>query len=482
MTELKSLVFRFGIFEVDAQSAELRRNGTRVKLREQSFRILVLLLERAGDIVTREELRQRLWPSDTWVDFDHSLNTAVMKLRDALGDSADKPLYIETIPKRGYRFVAPASVRRSAPSALAGPGPGNGAPTSGLDPVSAADATVRATLPSPNGVGPPASRVPIASPAEPGLAGASTSKRVRWLQVFSIAISLAAVGAGVFWFFHRRLTTNQRRVELRVTSNSPEAPIRSAVVSPDGKYLAYSDPTGLYLRVIATGETPRWAVPKDFVADATSWFPDGTHLLVVRLEGPLQKPSLWKLSLLGASPRKLIDNAGRGVVSPDGSRIAFVTAPNWERELWVMSSDGANPHKIAAADQTEQLSSRENQICRFVWSPDGQRVAYIERHVAPTVTPVDDVVYSLRTRDANGGDLHVILRDNRLRHALAWAPDGRILFSYQEDPTSDRGDEGVRSIRVDPQTGKATGELQFLTNGSGSIAGMSVSSKGKRLV
>src|ERR1700760_2991262 len=138
MTELKSLVFRFGIFEVDAQSAELRRNGTRVKLREQSFRILVLLLERAGDIVTREELRQRLWPSDTWVDFDHSLNTAMMKLRDALGDSADKPLYIETVPKRGYRFVAPASVLLTAPSAFAGPGTANGAPTSGVDPVSSA--------------------------------------------------------------------------------------------------------------------------------------------------------------------------------------------------------------------------------------------------------------------------------------------------------------------------------------------------------
>src|SRR6201993_2708470 len=169
--------WRFGIFEVDAQSLELRRNGTRVKLREQSFRILVLLLERSGDIVTREELRQRLWPSDTWVDFDHSLNTAVMKLRDALGDSADKPLYIETIPKRGYRLVAPASLQLMAPIAVAGPGPGNGVPTSGLDPVtSAADAIVGANLPSPDGVEPSASRVPIACSVEPGLVGASRSK------------------------------------------------------------------------------------------------------------------------------------------------------------------------------------------------------------------------------------------------------------------------------------------------------------------
>ena len=84
--------WRFGIFEVDARRSELRRGGTPVKLREQPFRILVLLLERAGDIVSREELRQCLWPSDTWVDFDHSLNTAVMRLREALASRSGKTL------------------------------------------------------------------------------------------------------------------------------------------------------------------------------------------------------------------------------------------------------------------------------------------------------------------------------------------------------------------------------------------------------
>src|SRR5271154_5547716 len=101
--------WRFGVFELDASSGELRRNGTGIKLREQPARILLLLLEHAGQMVTREELRQHLWPSDAFVDFDHSLNSAVMKLREALGDSADKPLYIETIPRKGYRFVAPVS-------------------------------------------------------------------------------------------------------------------------------------------------------------------------------------------------------------------------------------------------------------------------------------------------------------------------------------------------------------------------------------
>src|ERR1700750_930609 len=101
--------WRFGVFELDASSGELRRNGTLVKLRDQPARILLLLLEHAGQMVTREQLRRHLWPSDTFVDFDHSLTSAVMKLREPLGASPDKPLYIETIPKKGYRFVAPVS-------------------------------------------------------------------------------------------------------------------------------------------------------------------------------------------------------------------------------------------------------------------------------------------------------------------------------------------------------------------------------------
>jgi TolB-like protein/DNA-binding winged helix-turn-helix (wHTH) protein/Flp pilus assembly protein TadD len=108
-TNTAAQIWRFGVFEFDAYSMELRRAGIPIKLRDQSSRILAYLLEHAGRMVTREELRQLLWPADTFVDFDHSLNTAVMTLREALGDKADKPLYIETLPKRGYRFVAPVS-------------------------------------------------------------------------------------------------------------------------------------------------------------------------------------------------------------------------------------------------------------------------------------------------------------------------------------------------------------------------------------
>src|SRR6266850_1739404 len=102
-----SAILRFGVFEVDVRAGELRKQGVRIKLQEQPFHVLTLLLQRPGDIVTREELRSQNWPADTFVDFDNSLNTAVNKLREALGDSADSPRFVETLPRRGYRFIAP---------------------------------------------------------------------------------------------------------------------------------------------------------------------------------------------------------------------------------------------------------------------------------------------------------------------------------------------------------------------------------------
>jgi cholera toxin transcriptional activator len=120
-------VVRFGIFELNLTAAELRKSGVRIRLQEQPFQVLSLLLQRPGEVVTREELRQQLWPADTFVDFDHSLNTAVNKLREALGDSASAPRYVETLAKRGYRFIAPvetgAPERAGAKAPIGGPSP-----------------------------------------------------------------------------------------------------------------------------------------------------------------------------------------------------------------------------------------------------------------------------------------------------------------------------------------------------------------------
>jgi cholera toxin transcriptional activator len=100
-------LLRFSVFEVDLDAGELRKNGRRIRLQEQPFQVLTALMQNAGQVVTREELREKIWPADTFVDFDHSLNTAVNKIRESLSDSASSPRFVETLARRGYRFIAP---------------------------------------------------------------------------------------------------------------------------------------------------------------------------------------------------------------------------------------------------------------------------------------------------------------------------------------------------------------------------------------
>jgi DNA-binding winged helix-turn-helix (wHTH) protein len=126
-------VIRFGLFELDLKAGQLSRNGTKLRLPQQPLQLLAVLLERPGEILTRDELRQRLWSSDVFVDFDHGLNKSIQKLRDALGDSATSPRYIETIPRVGYRFIAPVrnGARPLEPEVvmkIGGPAPAPAAP------------------------------------------------------------------------------------------------------------------------------------------------------------------------------------------------------------------------------------------------------------------------------------------------------------------------------------------------------------------
>ena len=164
-------ILRFGVFEVDLRSGELRKQGVRIKLQEQPFHVLTVLLQRPGDVVTREELRSQNWPADTFVDFDNSLNTAINKLRDALGDSADNPRFIETLPRRGYRFIAPV-----------------------------------------DGLGPAADDLDLGQPVEarPAL------RLLRWLIVF-LPLAILVVALFVLNVFHvrDRLTGNMRPRRIR---------------------------------------------------------------------------------------------------------------------------------------------------------------------------------------------------------------------------------------------------------------------------
>src|ERR1700751_880562 len=162
-------VNRFGIFEADFRAGELRRHGARIRLQDQPFQVLALLLAKRGELVTREELQSKLWPADTFVDFEHGLNAAVKRLRDALGDSADNPRFIETLARRGYRFIAPVN------------GPGS-------DPAPRADAT---------------------------------SGRQAWRYVLLTALAAACISIG--WHAGHRTARAFQPKETRLTDNSEDA-------------------------------------------------------------------------------------------------------------------------------------------------------------------------------------------------------------------------------------------------------------------
>src|SRR5262249_2774406 len=217
-----------------------------------------------------DELQKRLWPADTFVDFDHSLNAAVRRLRDALGDSAEHPRYVETVARRGYRFLAPV----------------NGTKQSDRAPV--------------------------------------VTMHRKWPIALAIAVVLAI---GVLFGFHaaeRQFSSRQPSLR-RVTANPSEAPVLNGTISPDGKYLAFSDKTGFYLRLIDTRATHPVSLPTGFKPEPASWFPDGAHLLATWVPGPKESPGIWEISTLGGEPRKIADSGANPSVSPDGTLIAYTT-------------------------------------------------------------------------------------------------------------------------------------------------------------
>src|SRR5215471_18774177 len=247
-----NVIYRFGPFELSERDGEVRKHGVRIKLQEQPFRVLLELLANAGTLVTREGLQQKLWPADTFVDFDVGLNSAIRKIRQALGDDADNPRYIETAAKRGYRFLA--LVNR----------------TSG-DPV-VSSKTVATPPPS-------VSTTPLLP--ETHIPEHSTAK-IKYLRWYLLLIALAVVAVAGVVVARLKMRPPQLAIEKRVTTNSPEAPIRWAVISPDGKYLAYAGPSEMYVRELDTGEVRQLLLPKEFnVPMPLSWFPDSTDLVFV---------------------------------------------------------------------------------------------------------------------------------------------------------------------------------------------------------
>lgn len=442
-TEASRVRARFHRYTVDLSSGELLRDEERVPIQEKPLQVLRLLLESEGAVVTRDHLRSALWSEDTFVDFEHGVNTAVKKLRRALEDSVEHPKFVETLPRYGYRFLAPVEWLNS----------GNADPPTEILTEPGERATV---LPNP----PDGDRKIKAVLTLAGLI------LVLLAVLFSDRLGLVRT---------MREVADERRVEAqtpvtqrKLTANPDEMALTAGVLSPDGKYLAYSDPSGFYLKHVDSGETHRVTFPPGFEPMPEGWFPDSVHLVVRWIsEASKGSPSLWKISILGGEPRKLADAGSSARVSPDGTKIAYL-AGIWDNEqIWLMQADGSHIRKL--------IDGGQRGFGAVAWAPDSKRFAYVRSN--------DDLRpngRAIELYDLTSGDRKVVLEDVRLGDELAWGSSGRLIYTLRE-PEPNWEDLNLWSTQVDAKMGLSSGAPIRITNDHNHIAGISLTVDGKRL-
>jgi DNA-binding winged helix-turn-helix (wHTH) protein/Tol biopolymer transport system component len=309
-------IYRFGLFEVDSRSGEVRKAGVRIKLQDQPLQVLLKLLERSGNIVSREELRAALWRNDTFVDFDAGLNTAMRRLRDTLGDSADNPTLIETIPRRGYRFIAP------------------------VNKVSSPDA-------------PDSGRKLSARPWYQHM-------RLRWVSIGALLALLAIVA------FLKSRTSPLVENPMRFAQLTNDGLAKSGCLLSDGMRIYFSELTtsgrvlvqvsrtgGEVTRVPTVLENPR---PLDIS-------PDGAQILAVTGEGDESFP-LWMLPVAGGSPRRIGSTlANDAAWCPGGENIVYASG----HDIFLVRNDGSGSERLVTVDGFPG---------GLRWSPDGRRLRF----------------------------------------------------------------------------------------------------------
>ena len=369
-------IVSFGVFEADLKTGELHKNGVRVALQGQPFQVCAILLEHSGELVTREELRRRVWPEDTFVDFDQALNAAVAKIRIALGDEATNPRFVETLPRRGYRFIAPVD---------------------------------KPSLPAP-------------APPAPKRRREGVAAKARWISVGATLLALIS-GIGIWRFARNRSEAAVPPLEVVPLAALPGFESGPAF-SPDGNQIAFAlgaeDKCGIYTIMVDGDRALRLT---SGAGDAfPTWSPDGRRVAFYRFSE--HGTAVYTVPALGGTEQRLRTGfSGPWTAgldwSPDGKVLAISEGQEDKNRAWIAL--------LSLADLTTRpLTSPSSQEYDTApaFSPDGSTVAFVRGIVAGVVSDVYVVPV------AGGTPKRLTFDKTWILGSLTWTPDGReIMFS-----------------------------------------------------
>jgi len=376
-TDPSCRIIRFSTFELNLETGELRQRGQKVKLQEQPFQVLAALLERPGEVVTREELRSRLWPTDTFVDFDHSLNAAIKRLRDALGESAERPIFVETLARRGYRFIGNVEIPTATPSSRSRPWQRLFTTRKGVLGGLTGCALALSFLYYGHSVRSKASH-PAVSPVVTPVVTNVGPKYTPSLSPDSQHLAFAwNGGAGNHYSIYVKLIGSEESLRLTKQASIDFNP----VWSPDGRYIAFwrilKGETGIYIIPALGGAERRvrkalWEEQGFYEALGSagrlSWSPDG-KLLAFADRASRNEPasSIFLLALDSQEVRRLTSPLGRGdfdpAFSPDGQTLAFARRGTG---IYTVPVLGGEEHRLISGGYNWGLA----------WTPDGRHIVF----------------------------------------------------------------------------------------------------------
>jgi Tol biopolymer transport system component/DNA-binding winged helix-turn-helix (wHTH) protein len=339
---------RFGRFDLSVETGELRKDGVRLKLSGQAVEVLLLLIASPGKLVAREELQQKLWPGASYGDPEHGLNAAVNRLRETLGDSATEPKYIETLPGRGYRFIAPLIDSR---------------PTSATLPAAESDVSPTQIITRQGSL--PASEASERRPL---------SRRLLLGGVFILAV--LAVAVALLSRLSRSSGWDLQTMKISRVTQSGNA--TNVAISPDGRYVVYSlregEKQSLNIRQVATGSDVQILPPDEVWISGLTFSPDANYIDFVRSEKPdFTDTHLYRIPALGGTPHLAmqggIDFASS--YSPDGRQFVFLRADSdlGKVDVLIAKVDGSDERVLATRPYRDEFIG-------VAWSPNGKTVAF----------------------------------------------------------------------------------------------------------